>query len=84
MTATQTGASNLVFDLTGVDFIDSFGLGVLVGALKRVRMVDGDLRLVIPERRVRRVLDVCDLDRVFVIADTVEIAIGAEPVAWSK
>jgi len=59
------GRRRLILDLSGVDFIDSFGLGVLVGALKRVRMVDGELRLVIAERRVLRVLELCDLDRVF-------------------
>jgi len=75
MTATQAGNSNLVLDLTGVDFIDSFGLGVLVGALKRTRLAGGDLRLVIPELRIRRVLEVCDLDRVFRINETVEDAI---------
>jgi len=71
MSATQNGKSNLVLDLTGVDFIDSFGLGVLVGALKRTRLANGDLRLVITEPRIRRVLELCDLDRVFVIAESV-------------
>jgi len=71
MTATMNGQSNLVLDLTGVDFIDSFGLGVLVGALKRTRLANGDLRLVITEPRITRVLELCDLDRVFVIADSI-------------
>ena len=61
------GHHRLVFDLTGVDYVDSFGLGVLIGSLKRVRLLDGDLRLVVPEARVRRVLEVCDLDRVFTL-----------------
>ncbi len=76
MTAVRTGTHRLVLDLTGVDFIDSFGLGVLVGALKRVRLLDGDLRLVVPEPRVRRVLEVCDLDRVFTLYATVDDAVA--------
>lgn len=79
MSVTKTGESHLVLDLTGVDFIDSFGLGVLIGTLKRARLADGDVRLVIPERRVRRVLEMCDLDRVFVIADTVDAALASDP-----
>lgn len=76
MTAVRTGAHRLVLDLTGVDFIDSFGLGVLVGALKRVRLLDGELLVVVPEPRVRRVLEVCDLDRVFTLHHTLDQAIG--------
>lgn len=74
--AIQDGNSHVLLDLTGVDFIDSFGLGVLVGVLKRARMAGGDIALVIPEPRVRRVLEICDLDRVFRIADSVDKAIS--------
>ncbi len=67
MTAVRDGHHRLVMDLTGVDFIDSFGLGVVIGALKRVRLLDGDLRMVVPEPRTRRVFELCDLDRVFTL-----------------
>ncbi len=77
MNAVQQGQHRLLFDLTGVDFIDSFGLGVLVGALKRVRLLDGDMRLVVPEPRIRRVFELCDLDRVFTLHPTVAEAVGA-------
>jgi len=72
----QAGHVNIVLDLTGVDYIDSFGLGVLVGVLKRARLASGDIALVIPEPRVRRVLEVCDLDRVFRIAESVDAVVG--------
>jgi anti-sigma B factor antagonist len=77
MTEIREGRHRLVLDLTGVDFIDSFGLGVIVGALKRVRLLDGDLRLVVPEPRIRRVFEVCDLDRVFALHTTLDEAIAS-------
>ena len=70
------GSSRLVLDLSGVDFIDSFGLGVIVGALKRTRLLDGDLRVVVPAPRIRRVFEVCDLDRVFKLHKTVQEAVS--------
>lgn len=69
------GRRRIVLDLSGVDFIDSVGLGVLVGALKRARTNDGDVRLASVPRRVRRVLEITDLTRVFTCHDTVAEAI---------
>ena len=74
MAEVRDGRAHLVLDLTGVDFVDSFGLGTIVGALKRTRLLDGDLRLVVPEPRVRRVFEICDLDRVFALHQTVDDA----------
>lgn len=66
------GETDLVLDLTGVDFVDSFGLGVVVGVLKRVRQVGGDLAVVCPEARVRRVFRLVDLDRVLMLVGSLD------------
>ncbi len=71
----QQGCNHLVLDLSSVDFIDSFGLGVVVGALKRTRLVDGDLRVVVPKPAVRKVFEICDLDQVFILHTTVQEAV---------
>lgn len=67
---------HLVVDLEAVDFIDSTGLGVLIGALKRVRTKDGDLRLVCSDQRVRKIFDITGLDKVFHIGDSVEESVA--------
>jgi len=54
----------LVLDLSAVDRIDSTGLGVLVGARKRLRAGNGQLRLAAASGNVARVLHATGLDRV--------------------
>ena len=73
--AVSTGGTSLVLDLTRVDFIDSFGVGAVVGALKRVRQRGGELALVCPVPRVRRVFELCDLDRILTLHDSLD-AVG--------
>jgi len=63
----SSGSRHFVVDLNGVTFIDSAGLGVLVGALKRVRAGGGTMRLVCRQPRVLRLLQLTGLDEVFVI-----------------
>lgn len=71
-----TGHHRLLVDLGWVDFIDSTGLGVLIGALKRVRSHDGELRLVIDDPRVLKVFDITGLDQVFSIHPTQDLAVA--------
>ena len=71
------GDARLVLDLAAVDFIDSTGLGAVIGALRRVRSHDGELVLVCPEPRLQRVSAMCDLDRVFGLHGPVDAAVGA-------
>lgn len=68
------GKVDLVVDLDGVTFVDSSGLGVLVGALKHVRQAGGDLHLARVPRRVWKLLGITDLVSVFSFVDPVDLA----------
>jgi anti-sigma B factor antagonist len=68
------GARCIIVDLTATDFLDSTGLGALVAALKRLRMKDGEIRIVCTPGHVRKVFEITSLDRVFPMHDTVEEA----------
>lgn len=54
----------IVVDLSQVAFIDSSGLGALIGSLKTARLAEGDLRIAAPTPAVSSVLRLTNLDRV--------------------
>lgn len=72
------GSARLVVDLEDVDFIDSTGLGVLVGGVRRARSQDGDLRLVCTNTRLLKVFEATGLHDVFTIASSVDQAVATE------
>jgi anti-sigma B factor antagonist len=63
------GVSELVVDLSGLGFIDSSGLGVLVAALKHTRERGGQLVLAGLQQPARRVFEITDLTALFTIED---------------
>lgn len=66
----QDGVYTQIFDLTAVEFIDSTGLGVLVGAKKRLAAHGGTIVLDSPNPPVRHVLDrVTGLTKVFHVVE---------------
>lgn len=75
----NAGSYRIVIDLEGVEFLDSTGLGVLVGGLKRVRSHDGTLQLVCTHDRLLKIFRITGLTKVFPIHDTVEAAVSSEP-----
>jgi anti-sigma B factor antagonist len=63
----DNGATRVVIDCGEMDFIDSSGLGVLVGALKRVREKDGELVLRSLNPSARKVFEITGLTKLFTI-----------------
>jgi anti-sigma B factor antagonist len=69
------GAKAVVLDLSGATFVDSMTLGVLLGAMKRLRAVGGRLRLVVPQTELRRIFEITLLDRVLALDTSREAAL---------
>ncbi|HOK54083.1 MAG TPA: STAS domain-containing protein [Armatimonadota bacterium] len=70
----ESGTKQIVIDLTKVEYFDSTALGVLIGGLKRMRERDGNLSLICPNPRIRRVFEITGLDKVFDIYNSVDDA----------
>lgn len=72
----EDGVDYLVLDLSNVTFMDSMALGVLLGALKRLRPRGGELRLVVPNSDLRRIFEITLLDQVFALSATRDEALA--------
>lgn len=74
----DNGNQRIAIDLSGVEFMDSTGLGVLIGALKRVRESGGSLVLGGIRPAVSRVFEITGLDRIFTIHESLtEIGVAS-------
>ncbi len=62
--AVQDGFQLLVIDMSEVSFVDSSGLGALIGGLKAARMAGGDLRLANVGSQAMAILELTTLNRV--------------------
>jgi anti-sigma B factor antagonist len=73
--AVEDGTNELIIDLSALTSVDSSGLGVLVGTLKRARQGGGGLRLTGYNKRLATILSRTSLDRLLHHDDTVQDAI---------
>lgn len=73
----EGGAEVVVCDLSAVTFLDSSGLGTLIGALKRLRERGGELLVVQPVPSARRIFALTSLDRVLPLFETREEALAS-------
>jgi anti-sigma B factor antagonist len=74
----NAGNHHLIVDLENVEFLDSTGLGVLVGGLKRVRTHDGSMSLVCTQERLLKIFRITGLIKVFPIYADVAAATAEE------
>lgn len=75
--AIDHGACGLVVDLRDTTFVDSMTLGVLLGAVKRLRPHGGKVAVVCVSPHIRRIFEITLLDRVFALHETLEAARAA-------
>jgi anti-sigma B factor antagonist len=75
--AIAEGRPRVVVDLGRIEFIDSTGLGALIGSLKSTRQAGGDLRIARPTAQVQMILSLSNLDRILTAYATPEEAFDA-------
>ncbi|MDT0200562.1 STAS domain-containing protein [Nocardioides sp. AE5] len=68
------GVYHIIVDMEGVEFLDSTGLGVLVGGLKKVRAHDGSLQLICNQERLLKIFRITGLAKVFAIHESADAA----------
>jgi anti-sigma B factor antagonist len=73
----EAGKTRVVVDLTEAAFMDSTALGVLIGALKRLRTRDGVMTIVNRDANIAKTFEITGLDQIFTIVPTREEAVNA-------
>lgn len=73
----EKGTKHLLVDLSKVEYLDSTGLGILIGGVKRLKEQDGSLRLLGASPRITRIFEITGLNKIFDIYDTEEAALAA-------
>ena len=74
--AIATGKTGVILDLTGVEFIDSTGLSVLLNGLRRVTRVRGSMILACANPTVLRLFEITKLDSTFEILPSCDEAVA--------
>ncbi len=72
----NAGKYHIVVDVERVEFLDSTGLGVLVGGLKRVRAHNGTLQVVCTQERLLKIFRITGLTKVFALHGSVAEAVA--------
>jgi anti-sigma B factor antagonist len=72
---------HLVIDLSGVPFVDSAGLGALIGGIRRVREIGGSVVVACSRRTLASLLHTTGIDRIVTVTESVEEAAAELSVA---
>ena len=75
--ADMASSQRLLIDMSGVPFVDSAGLGALIGGIRRARELGGDVAVACNRPTLVRLLRTTGFDRIVTVAETIEDAVRA-------
>ena len=75
MSTDRAASSNVIIDLKDVEYIDSTGLGILIGIKRRVNEKGGRLILVLYSDRINKLFEITGLNKIFTISRSFESAV---------
>lgn len=68
----RRGVKNLAFDLSQMSFMDSSGLGLVMGRYKKVSAIGGRLIVCGMSSNIKRLFQMCGMEKVIIMADSLE------------
>lgn len=71
----SSNAVNVIFDFSQVDFMDSSGIGMLMGRYKITNILGGKTIIFGTKKPVRRIIDMSGIDKIIYISDNYDDAI---------
>ena len=77
MDQVDNGTNHLLVNLEKVEYLDSTGLGILIGGVKRAKEKGGSLKLVGPSARITRIFEITGLNKIFDVYPTESDAIAS-------
>jgi anti-sigma B factor antagonist len=80
----EAGRIRIIVDLTDTTFLDSTALGVLIGAVKRLRSREGALAIVNTDENIAKTFEITGLDQIFTILPTRQEAVEAVGAAQNS
>lgn len=69
--------SKIVFDIGALKFIDSSGIGVILGTMRRARATGGDVKLANPTESITSIFNLVRMNRLINIAPSIEEAVAS-------
>jgi anti-sigma B factor antagonist len=75
--AEVASSTRLLIDMSGVPFVDSAGLGALIGGIRRARELGGEVAVACNRPTLIRLLRTTGFDRIVTVAESVEEAAAA-------
>ena len=72
-----TSSGRVLIDLSAVPFMDSAGLGALIGGIRRAREQGGDVAVACSRPTLTRLLHTTGFDRIVPVVETLDAAVAA-------
>lgn len=72
----RTGAVNIAFDFGRVSFMDSSGIGMLLGRYKTVTVLGGALIIYDASEQIKRIIDMSGLSSLIIVSETLQKGIN--------
>lgn len=66
---------NIIFDFTGVSFMDSAGIGVIIGRYKKVTPLGGKIAIANVRPNIKRILEISGISRIAGLFDSIDNAL---------